>query len=77
MSEDLVNHPKHYAERVPGIECIDVTKHFDFVIGNAIKYLWRLGHKGGGAERLTDLKKARWYIDLAITDEEKKQKAGK
>jgi hypothetical protein len=70
-SEDLVNHPKHYAERVPGIECIDVTKHFDFVIGNCIKYLWRCGHKKSST-RLEDLRKAAFYVNFAIQEEEKK-----
>lgn len=69
---DNVNHPSHY-NQVQGIECIEVVKHFDFVIGNAIKYLWRLGHKGGGDQRLEDLKKARWYLDYAIKEEEQRR----
>ena len=44
------------------IECIDVTRHLHFNIGNAIKYLWRFREKGG----ITDLKKARWYLDDQI-----------
>lgn len=62
---DPVNHPSHYVEQVPGIECIQVTEHFSFLRGNAIKYLWRAGSKGNALE---DLKKARWYIDREIAN---------
>ena len=31
--------------------------------GNAIKYLWRLGHKG---DPLTDARKAAWYVSRLI-----------
>ena len=46
MQEDKVNHPKHYTNHPSGIECIEITQHHDFCIGNAIKYLWRAGIKG-------------------------------
>ena len=68
MSDDNVNHPLHYnnspARCTCGrrLECIDVTRHMNFNIGNAIKYLWRFRDKGG----LEDLKKARWYLDDQI-----------
>jgi hypothetical protein len=59
---DPVNHPAHY--RSPsGVECIQVTEHFSFLRGNAIKYLWRAGAKG---DLRQDLEKARWYIDREI-----------
>ena len=45
MEYDRVNHPSHYTKHPSGIECIDVTRHYDFCIGNAIKYLWRSGLK--------------------------------
>jgi len=60
---DSVNHPKHYTSHPSGVECIEVTEHFNFCIGNAIKYLWRAGLKG---EQVEDLRKARWYIDREI-----------
>jgi len=60
---DPVNHPKHYTEHPSGVECIEITEHMNFCVGNAIKYLWRCGLKG---ERIEDLKKARWYIDREI-----------
>lgn len=56
--DETVNHPSHY-NQVPGIECIDVVRHFSFGRGCAIKYLWRAGEKGNLAE---DLRKAIWYI---------------
>lgn len=59
---DAVNHPNHYKKHPSGIECIQVTEHMGFNIGNAVKYLWRHEHKGG----LEDLKKARWYIEREI-----------
>lgn len=60
---DPVNHPKHYTEHPSGVECIEITEHMGFCIGNAIKYLWRAGLKG---EQVEDLRKARWYIDREI-----------
>jgi hypothetical protein len=67
-SIDAVNHPSHYAETVPGMECIDVTKHFNFCRGNAIKYIWRAGHKN---DEIEDLKKAIKYIEFEISRIEK------
>jgi hypothetical protein len=60
---DPVNHPKHYTAHPSGVECIEVTEHMNFCVGNAIKYLWRAGLKG---EQIEDLRKARWYIDREI-----------
>jgi polyferredoxin len=71
-----VSHPKHYnsskshCECGRRIECIDVVRHMDFNVGNAIKYLWRFEHKNG----LEDLKKARWYIDDEIKKRELQEK---
>jgi hypothetical protein len=61
MAPDDINHPTHY--NTLGVECIDVVENFNFNIGNAIKYMWRAGLKG---DRLTDLKKAEWYIRREI-----------
>jgi len=60
---DPVNHPSHYTSSPSGIECIQVTEHMNFCIGNAVKYLWRAGLKGDAVE---DLKKARWYVEREI-----------
>lgn len=60
---DNINHPKHYTSHPSGIECIQITEHMDFCIGNAIKYLWRAGGKN---DEIEDLKKAIWYIQRKI-----------
>ena len=60
---EAVNHPTHYTSHPSGVECIQITEHFNFCIGNAIKYLWRAGLKG---EAIEDLKKARWYVDREL-----------
>lgn len=60
---EAVNHPAHYNAHPSGVECIDVVEHFNFNVGNAVKYLWRAGLKGDVQE---DLKKAAWYIDREI-----------
>lgn len=68
---DNVNHPAHYTSHPSGIECIQVTRHYCFSIGNAIKYLWRAGLKTSAdktqrEKEIEDLKKAKWYIDDRI-----------
>jgi hypothetical protein len=66
---DLINNPPHYNSLEAAcpncgenIECIEITSKMDFVIGNAVKYLWRYKHKNG----LQDLLKAKWYINYEI-----------
>ena len=68
---DNVNHPMHYTSHPSGIECIQITRHYCFSIGNAIKYLWRAGLKASAdktqrEKEIEDLKKAKWYIDDRI-----------
>jgi hypothetical protein len=65
---DPINRPKHYTSHPSGVECIEITRHMNFNLGNAIKYIWRAGMKD---EYLQELKKARWYIDDEITKIEK------
>ena len=62
---DEVNQPSHYTSHPSGIECIEITRHHDFAIGNAIKYLWRAGLKNSDNE-VQDLEKAVWYIQDKI-----------
>lgn len=62
---DPITKPKHYNSHPSGIECIEITQHHDFCIGNSIKYLWRQGLKDG-ENSVTDLKKAVWYIERKI-----------
>jgi hypothetical protein len=63
MEQDNVNHPTHYNKHPSGVECITIVEHFNFCIGNAIKYLWRANQKNNYLE---DLQKARWYVDREI-----------
>lgn len=60
---DPVNHPAHYTAHPSGVECIQITEHMGFCLGNAIKYIWRADLKHDAIE---DLKKARWYLDREI-----------
>lgn len=60
---DPINHPAHYMQHPSGVECITITEHMSFCLGNAIKYIWRADLKGSATE---DLEKARWYIDREI-----------
>lgn len=60
---DPVQHPPHYTSHPSGVECIAITEHMNFNIGNAIKYLWRAGLKGAAVQ---DLRKAAWYVNREI-----------
>lgn len=60
---DKVNNPPHYTQHPSGIECIDVTEHMNFNLGNAVKYIWRAGLKD---EAIEDLRKSIWYINREI-----------
>ena len=59
---DAVNHPDHYTFGT--IECIEAIEAAlgdgfpAYCRGNALKYLWRAGHKINAVE---DLRKAAWY----------------
>jgi hypothetical protein len=66
---DNVNHPKHYTAHPSGIECIQVTEHMSFTLGNATKYIWRADLKNG----TEDLKKAVWYLNREIAKREQEQ----
>lgn len=58
-----VHHPPHYTSHPSGVECIQVTEHMGFNLGNAVKYIWRADEKGAA---LQDLEKAAWYIQREI-----------
>lgn len=60
---DNVNHPPHYLAHPSGIECITITEHMGFNLGNAVKYIWRADLKGSAIQ---DLEKAAWYIAREI-----------
>lgn len=63
VSDDAVEHPPHYTSHPSGVECITVTEHMSFNLGNAVKYIWRAGSKGDAIE---DLRKAAWYVQREI-----------
>ena len=71
--EDKVNHPSHYywLKDKCGIEVIDITRHLDFDLGNAIKYILRSGKKAEQGyddieKEIEDLQKAVFYINDKI-----------
>ena len=61
--KDDVNHPSHYTAHPSGIECIQITEHMGFNLGNAIKYIWRCDLK---KDAIKDLLKAKFYIEREI-----------
>jgi hypothetical protein len=63
VSQDKINHPEHYTSHPSGVECIDITEHMGFNLGNAMKYIWRADLKGSAID---DLKKAKWYIEREL-----------
>lgn len=71
--EDRVNSPSHYTwlKDKCGIEVIDITRHMDFDLGNAIKYILRSGHKSelgysDTEKQIEDLEKSLFYINDKI-----------
>jgi len=60
---DMVNHPPHYTSHPSGVECIQITEHMGFNLGNALKYIWRADLKGSAVE---DLEKAVFYINREL-----------
>lgn len=64
-----IEHPNHYQLNV-NLEVLDIIKlvldnanvsHYEgFIIGNAIKYLYRASKKNG----VEDIKKAQYYLEL-------------
>ena len=71
IKPDQVNHPKHYTSHPSGVECIEITRHMGYNLGNAVKYIWRCDLKRDAIE---DLKKAIWYLqdELAVREERSK-----
>ena len=66
LYDDPVHMPSHYTKLK--VECIEVTEHFNFCLGNAIKYIWRADHKG---KPLEDLRKAIFYLEREIARRER------
>lgn len=62
---DPVNHPSHYTDGKIEVADYIADKHFDFFLGNAIKYISRAGKKDP-TKHVEDLEKAKWYINYEI-----------
>jgi hypothetical protein len=61
---DMVNHPPHYTSHPSGVECIQITEHMNFCLGNAFKYLFRRAKKH--EDETVDMLKALWYVNHEI-----------
>jgi len=70
ITNDQVNHPKHYTSHPSGVECIEITRHMGYNLGNAVKYIWRCDLKRDAIE---DLRKAIWYLQDELAVREEKQ----
>ena len=68
---DAVTHPAHYAPifEARQIECLDIARYLDFCKGNAFKYVWRAGLKGGPEKAIEDLEKAKFYMARVLDPE--------
>ena len=64
---DFVNRPPHYT--TGRIEVLDfiLDQQFGYLAGQVIKYVARYRHKGRPVE---DLRKARFYLDRLIAEQE-------
>lgn len=78
-THDPVNSPAHYNRTT--LETIDVMldmvkgwkAEYAVLLATTLKYIWRHNDKG---TPLQDLRKARWYLDRAITLMEKEESSG-
>ena len=76
---DFINHPSHYGGEDNPYEAIKVIEawELDFNLGNCLKYISRAGKKLDGTlsaaeKKLEDLKKAAWYAQEAVRQQERK-----
>ena len=70
--DDHIN-PSYYSDK--NIEPIDVIEDWglDHYLACCIKYISRIGHKGGAATSVVDLGKAIWYLERKRFIEWKKE----
>jgi hypothetical protein len=73
---DPVHHPSHYTSHPSGVECITITRHMRFNLGNAVKYIWRADLKHGGLHAVEDLEKAVFYLKDEIERRRKNYRGG-
>lgn len=71
-SESAVDHPAHYGGGDNPYEVIKVIEAWGlgFNLGNVLKYIGRAGRK---SDLVEDLKKALWYLNREIKNEEKRR----
>lgn len=69
--KEFVNSPAHYGGKGNVYEAINVIEAYGmgFCDGNVLKYLLRYKKKNG----LEDLRKAMWYLERLIANEEREQ----
>ena len=71
-NSEQVSHPSHYAwlKDLCGVEPIEICQHFDFSVGNALKYIMRKGKVERNLtekqQRIQDLEKAIYYLKNEI-----------
>lgn len=61
--------PEHYQNFSNNTEVIDITENLSFNAGNAVKYLARAARTDGQTKHenpITDLRKAKWYVEREI-----------
>ena len=58
MSDEAVDHPKHYNAHPSGIECIEISRLCMSNMGQAVQYIWRAEDKNG----VEDYCKAAWFL---------------
>ena len=71
---EIVDHPQHYGGAEARHEAISVIEEWGlgFHLGNVVKYISRAGKKPD-QDTISDLKKARWYLDRFIEQLEGEQ----
>lgn len=65
VHKNEVTHPSHYAALTP--EPIAFIRDKDYLTGNALKYIFRAGHKNGADENI-DTGKAAWYLRELVNE---------
>jgi len=67
--KEWVDHPSHYGGEGNPYEAIEVIEAWElgFCLGNTVKYISRAGKKSNTVQ---DLKKALWYLEREIKNQE-------
>jgi hypothetical protein len=70
LRDNIISSPAHYTSG--SIETIEVIEDWGlgYHLGNAVKYISRAGKKDPD-KTVEDLRKAVWYLEREITNEEK------